>query len=163
MTTAELTQAASKLGGSCYLLVQGYPFTTFGRFLENGSPEFPPVVPEAGGFIAPDPVRVSWDLFWDVRVFGAAGDWHAWRSSGGEWKSRLLKAAECRFERHYLLWGEETKDAGGGWICRTETRGARVWLPSDQAHATKLRVRLRIDYDENGVAGIIDAALVGFA
>src|ERR1041384_7155896 len=83
MSTDWLKRAYAELsrGVSPRVLLQGYPFTTFGRLESNGEISRPP------GFRDP----IDWDRFWDVRVFAHSREWHAWRMDARLWSSRDSK------------------------------------------------------------------------
>ena len=155
-----LRQAAKAVGeGRASLLLQGYPYTCFARIIESGSLELPPPFREC---------PPNWDLFWDVRVFGPKGEWHAWRDGAGRWWDRRYEAKESENEIHrrYVLWGTAVEVTSDVWSCCYEERGAEVWVPFEATgHRLPLRLKLKllIDYEpETGMAGVVDAVMCDF-
>ncbi len=135
------------------MLLQGYPRTVLGSASEL-----------AANLEADE----SWDDFSDIRIFGPAGEWHAFRLSHGRWLSRLWLAGEeirRRQTTQQILWGSKTvtgteKD---GWILLTEASGASVRVPVgtfvNAENPAALELVEIIGFDENGLAGAVDVAL----
>ena len=143
-----------------YVLLQGYPFTGFAIWSAGGL-ELPV------GFAAP--TAADWKLYWDVRVFDGAQEWHCWRAQG-KWRFRHARRRDWlppnSMERTYALWGEKSETAG---LFRTDTedRDIEVWLPEAAvqgiAAPAGLRTLLRIEYEEStGLTGITDTMLLRF-
>jgi hypothetical protein len=146
-----------------HAFVQGYPYTGFGR------------VNMADGLIFPSSIQSqerNWNLYWDVRVFAAGGEWHAWRDARGDWRWRLWRVEDPGITTLPLLrtplwgWGNAIKERDNGWSYQEEGNGARVWL-SDQVltvdHAKLgIEIERRVGYDSSGVAGVIDFRICNF-
>ena len=145
--------------GEAYLLLQGSPYTGLACVHEDGlglPPEHPAV---ANGFDA------EWDIFWDLRLFGAQGEYHAWRQDGG-WHCRFApKEQHNSVERDYPLWGRNDEGPNAtDWDCYHETRGARIFVPSKLTSGlrfARMRILQVIDFDESGMAGVVDAMILG--
>ena len=117
----------------------------------------------------PPDVQLDWSRVSDLRLFGEEGEWHVWSHWDGSWQSRRLelqRLTDTLTELH-ALWGTRVEELGPSpWIKLTEDRGAEIRLPLAELELTEedlpLRLELKqvIDYDESGLAGIVDAALV---
>ncbi|HLJ48966.1 MAG TPA: CRISPR-associated protein Csx19 [Bryobacteraceae bacterium] len=159
MSPSWLKNAALAVGGNARALIQGYPYTGFAR------------VSDTGELTAPD-VELSapvWRRFWDVRVFGQDGEWHAWRGGDSIWQDRdsrvhAREGREC-IQRTYALWGSDA-EIHDGWTCCQEQRGARIWVPFDAWHIRRLPLEVEVqhvvDFDENGICGVVDFFITGF-
>lgn len=144
------------------LLIQGYPFTSFGRLVKGKALDLPPQ------FAA---LNRNWSLFWDVRVFAAAGEWHAWRDRRGRWKARVWlakkDAGNLLAEQHYPLWGwgNPKTVVDGAWGYRPEGNGAAVWLPQEVLEREP-RVSLTMcqvaETGRNGIAVVVDTVIRRF-
>jgi CRISPR-associated protein (TIGR03984 family) len=114
----------------------------------------------------PPDMRPDWSRIADLRLFGEKGEWHAWSHWDHRWQSRLLQlqdVKDCLIEYH-ALWGTQAGTDVGTWLTLTEGRGTALWLPVPVSNADlPLRLKLAqvVDYDDrNGLAGIVDAALI---
>lgn len=155
--------AVAPTGEVALALVQGYPFTTFARVRSNGTLELPPAPWSAQ--------RVRWDRFWDVRVFGINGEWHAWKLGNGQWYARLYAApagGEIPYgaiERCYALWGTDidSQPEWGDWRRYSEERGAVVWAPLASPATLRIKTWLLLTPDEEtGLMHATDAVIRGF-
>lgn len=169
MTNQWLLDHAHEAGDEPVLLVQGHPATGFAR-MAGGKLDFhlEPDVHEVG-------IELPWRLYFDVRIFGERGEWHCWRVQGAHWRGRFAGRDENEwqvkpgkaFSRSYALWGEQFKREGD-WVRWSEKRGAVVWTPArydkDDQQPFRLEVRQRVEFDqETGIAGVVDAMILGFA
>ena len=143
-----------------YLLLQGYPTTCFASIEEGTGITLPPKSPVSS---------VDWDYFWDVRMFGSQGEWHAWRHEPGRWQARALLTADLSdpVPRDQVLWGARVEVHVDGWTCCSEANGVRLWLPF-HVEKHQLPVLLRTYHvvgceEDTGVAGFVDAMLTGFS
>lgn len=151
-----MARARKELGDSNVLaLVQGYPWTRLGP---AGQIETWPQGDEL------------WEDFTDVRIFGAQGEWHAWRRADGKWGCRTWKPLKTADElpRTFILWGTRRISEQLGWVLIGEANGATVTVPSEIAiglDETPPRpvvleaVEIAGMDPETGIAGIIDCAL----
>jgi CRISPR-associated protein (TIGR03984 family) len=155
-----LTTAIAPLGEPALAFIQGYPET---RLIDAGN---------AAAFVRPPN---TWEDFFDIRVFGPAGEWHAWNLGEGQWAARHWKAADCDQElllsRQLPLWGNSVckQTEKDGWVCISEANGAQVWVPTTVAiQKTDGRNRPLVILEaveivafeqDTGLAGIVDFAL----
>lgn len=117
----------------------------------------------------PPDVQPDWTRVTDLRLFGEKGEWHVWPHWDGTWQSRLLQSNDLNgaLTECHALWGTKVEDLGTfPWIKLTEDRGAEIRLPLAEPKLTEedlpllLKLKQVINYDESGLAGIVDAALV---
>jgi CRISPR-associated protein (TIGR03984 family) len=105
----------------------------------------------------------TWDDLEDLRIFGAAGEWHAWNRGGGRWRDRLWIAKdESRraVPRTFRLWGKDVTEAKAGWTKLAEANGAEVWVPDSSLPYPVLDAVEIVEFEtDTGVAGIVDCAL----
>jgi CRISPR-associated protein (TIGR03984 family) len=144
--------------GSAYLLIQGYPSTGFSR-IQNRALEF-------RLYPAVDSIEDSdWDYYFDVRMFGELGEWHCWRAPSLGWRGRLAKTSEWQnsFDRSHVLWGTRFEKQDSWWQC-AEGRGAQIWVPAllnvSAQRPGALRVRQKVEFDQDGLAGVTDAMVL---
>lgn len=148
---AAAQQGASTLGGGLLMLLQGYPQTILGPFSDLDT------------FLRPGE---TWDDFSDIRIFGPAGEWRAFRTSAGTWFARAWLAAQetrlCHPARQ-ILWGVKADPPVDGWVLLREASGASVRVPKDAFQNAENPAALElveiIDFDEQGLAGVVDVAL----
>lgn len=147
---AQLAQVTKKK--AAWILLQEPDFVGFG------------VVREARISWPPD-VNPDWNRVSDLRLFGEKGEWHLWSLWDGSWKSRLLRkeALAGGIEEFHYLWGTKIVPGESGWNRVTEERGAVLRLPlAEKELPLRLKLVQVVDADpRNGLAGIVDAALVG--
>jgi CRISPR-associated protein (TIGR03984 family) len=143
-------------------LVQGYPATGFWVLAADGRLLTPPA----------QEMSLDWNLYWDLRLFGAHGEWHFWREDSGNWAGRFCSRDEWSdyIDRQDALWGTrvETKEKDGWqWSRVWEERGVSVWVPfpvTAQSLPIRLTIRRRVDYQRHtALAGFVDAMLLGFS
>ena len=117
----------------------------------------------------PPEVQPDWARVSDLRLFGEAGEWHVWSHwDGRTWQSRKLESQKLTYPltEHHALWGTRVECGPQPWIKLIEDRGVEIWLPLAELKLTEkdlplcLELKQVIDYDESGLAGIVDAALV---
>lgn len=116
----------------------------------------------------PPDVQPDWARISDLRLFGENGEWHVWPHWDGTWQSRRLESQKLTdpLTEHHALWGTQVEPGPPPWIKLVEDRGTEIWLPLAELELTKkdlplrLELKQRIDYDESGLAGIVDAALI---
>jgi hypothetical protein len=135
-------------------LVQGWRYTGFVRFSPNV--EFPPHC----GSISRD-----WNQYWDVRIFGANGESHAWKAQG-RWKVRRHRFQDItdKIERTYRVWGKPAGQGNGWYRFEEERRGLEFWALFENR---EIKTWLLVDYDESaddatGLAGIVDFVIRPF-
>lgn len=141
---------------SAHFLLQGYPFTGFGR-LTPDSIELPARAADQSG---PD-----WSMYWDLRIFGKEGEWHAWRTGKNGWLARFLERSDKSLNRTYQVWGEwSSKDSLPAWDCYFETRGTRVWIPSELSrqspHMGVVMALIKNTDEASGIVGIVDSMIL---
>ena len=155
-----ISAAGETLGPDPVLaILQGYPYSGFG------------LVAGADIQLPRNEVFNDPSLYWDLRLFSAKGEWHAWKV-GPRWYERRFFANESGLSteqtllkpihRDYILWGGDTPEPIGDWTRFIETRGAEVWVPGRHTTPLKLRMKLLVDYDpKSHLAGIVDAVICG--
>jgi hypothetical protein len=148
ITEEWLKQEGAKVGEQPLALIQGWPYTGFVRVSPNV--EFPP---HRGS------ISRNWDRYWDIRIFGASGETHAWRIYG-RWKVRRCRFEDIKdkIERTYRLWGKPVNQENGWYRFEEDRRGLEFWAPFDKP---EIKTWLLVDYDEGtddatGLAGIVD-------
>ncbi len=146
-----------------WILFQGAPASGFGR-VKSGVLELK-LTPEGVKQFVPE-------RYWDVRMFGELGEYHCWKGSDQKWRMRFASRCDPDWTftttRNYALWGTENLPKGE-WFRRSEDRGATVWIPAaalpgvGEKDDVSLNAKLRIEQDDAGIAGIVDAMLCGFS
>ena len=139
-------------GGDLSVLAQGYPRTVLGP------------IGRLPALLKPDE---SWEDFSDIRIFGPMGEWHAFRLRRNAWRARAWKpGGDTRETRaaQQILWGTRAKGpAAGGWVELMEASGANVTVPEgtfkDAQHPAALELVEILDFDQHGMAGVVDVAL----
>jgi len=160
LTEDWLKGEASKVDDSCALiLLQGSAATGFGCIRDNNL---------HWGLI-PSGSKFEPEYSWDLRLFGAKGEWHCVRQ-GKTWLARFAKRGDwTNFrERRQPLWGTNVA-LDSDWYILKEARGAEIRLSKmlfGELDNKDLPVRLvfheRIEMQEcTGLAGIVDAMLCG--
>ncbi|MBZ5726956.1 MAG: hypothetical protein LAP87_18415 [Acidobacteriia bacterium] len=127
--TTRVAELPDKLGGRLYALIAGYPATFFAR-VEPGGFELPPD-PKLDAFRGRG-FALDWSLFYDIRVWGENGEWHAWRDD--EWfdRTRMFEDLKDTLDyRDYPILGRHDVREDHGWILRSERRGPQVWVPAE--------------------------------
>jgi hypothetical protein len=157
------------LGGDVFALLSGYPASCFARITADAL-----LLPPGFEDLQPEPFALPWTLFYDIRVFGETGEWHAWCQSGArgrrEWSARFRRFDDIndRIEREYPILGTRVVERRNGWALRREQRGPAVWVPESIAGDAESRPVLRVwqilgvEPDSNGIMGVVDAAVAGF-
>jgi hypothetical protein len=147
--------AAAATGGQIALL-QGYPYTGFARVA--GQLELP------RPFVAPS--AAEWDRYWDIRIFGPDGEWHAWKDGMRRWQDRRFRAErppQPENMRSYALWGTHV-EREHGWSRCWEDRGAQIWAPfpvEERELPLRLNMELIVERDAvNGLAEIVDSVIL---
>jgi CRISPR-associated protein (TIGR03984 family) len=155
-----LSKAMPLAGVPALALIQGYPHT---RLLDAA------MVLQS---IQPN----RWEDFFDLRVFGPEGEWHAWNLGDGKWGIRWWKASaqdkKLQIDRKFPLWGNEAVanpvKREEGWALLREGNGAEVWMPEAIADRPPgagnvvaiLNAVELVGFDPcTGLAGIVDCAL----
>ena len=138
-----LRSLQSKLGAPLYALLSGYPATFFARVGAGGFEPPPETTLEA---FSGRNFAIDWDLFYDIRVWGHRGEWHAWRAD--EWCDRIrmfddLKGEDLLSPRRYPILGRHEGGEQDGWVLRVEGRGPQVWVPIEWFHGKGDRSRWR--------------------
>ena len=151
LVRAQCAQVTEKK--AAWILLQEPDFVGFG-------------VVEKERIVWPPGVEPDWSRVSDLRLFGEKGEWHLWSLWDGSWKSRLLerKMVTGGIEEFHYLWGTKRILDEKGWNRVTEERGAVLRLPVVVAEK-ELPLRLKLVQvvgtdPRNGLAGIVDAALV---
>ena len=132
--TTRVAELPDKLGGRLYALIAGYPATFFAR-VEPGGFELPPD-PKLDAFRGRG-FALDWSLFYDIRVWGENGEWHAWRDD--EWfdRTRMFEDLKDTLDyRDYPILGRHDVREDHGWILRSERRGPQV-LPCFRSISTR--------------------------
>jgi len=157
MDLAWLTSHAAEVGEEALLFLQGYEWIGFARW-RNGDFELPPGAPFEWQFTE----------MWDLRLFSETAEWHCWKTGDGTWRARLAKAVDWRdFElRDYVVWGRQKADREGDWTRLSEANGVSLYVPLEVTGDLKqvpvrLRARLAVDRDGDGLAYIADFMLYG--
>lgn len=153
-----ISAAIPSIGQPALALVQGYPFTR----LMDAAKVIECVKPPN-----------TWEDFFDLRLFGSAGEWHTWNLGEGMWGARLWKAKDHSSDllrREFPLWGHEIHKREDGWALLREANGAEVWVPesatagfsTDETPTIAILEAVEIvGYQEcTGLAGIVDCALL---
>ena len=155
--TKQLQTAISLVGIPSLALIQGYPFT---RLLDSVA------------VLESVQRQNTWDDFFDLRIFGPKGEWHAWNLGNGKWGARFWDAEKqdktLQLDREFPLWGNEVGRTENGWSLLREAKGAAVWVPQTAAVEPRgdgstiaiLNAVELVGYDKStGLAGIVDCAL----
>jgi CRISPR-associated protein (TIGR03984 family) len=170
LTTDWLISKASETStDNVTLLIQGYPGSGFARIV-NGKLELK-LEPEE---TMDDPLAIVWSRYFDIRMFGDRGEWHLWQSNSG-WNGRFRGVEEWpktnRMDRDFALWGTLIEGPVQGWWRCSEERGPVVWLPefalagpgkNGRQQSGVLKIRQQVEFDDAGIAGIVDAMIMGF-
>ncbi len=165
---ARLRQVAASMPRA-YALVQGYPVTSFARVLPTGDLQFP-------ADVWSNEQPLPFPLLFDIRVFHEESEWHWWRDSC-RWEGRQRSQANppegCSAlePRTHVLWGNRVDSSRSDqhWICCTEDRGVRVYVPREAVSAAPDRLPFAIEVveyarvDEDYTVRIEDMRLVRFA
>lgn len=161
----KLKSMPATLGGQVYALVAGYPATFFARVNEDRF-ELPPD-PKLDAFGSKG-FALDWKLFYDIRVWGDSGEWHAWWE--GEWHARprvFGKLGDTLNDRQYPILGTRDEKETEDWVLRKETRGPAVWVPTDWSggkdRAEKRPVLVVVPIiepdKENGLYKVVDSVI----
>ena len=148
----EISSATAELAvssGLAYALVQGYPYSGLVRY-RNGVAEMPPP------FAHVAPMGDLLQQFWDLRIFGKAGERHFWRI-GGVWQVRTSVPVADTLKREYPIWGTYQR-SDSGWDLYSETgRGIEVWVPSELTYGKpgdRAKVVMQLIPAQDGTSGL---------
>lgn len=152
-------QEASSACAADHALLEGYAYTGLAR-IAGGKLELPPAAylqPGAGS---------DWPLYWDIRVFGPSGEWHAWKDSSGVWRDRRFSSNDKPrgiIQRRFPFYGTTVKQNGNWWCC-SEERGYEIWspIPVPAGKTLFLNALLIVDQEpDTGLAGVVDTVIRG--
>ncbi len=104
----------------------------------------------------------------ELRLFGAGGEWFAWRGENDKWKARIItdgvgETGDC-FDEKFILWGTESDEEvrDGFQIARESDLGIRHAPPLTFTGRRKARLVVRhyLDYDPAGAVYVKLSRLV---